>query len=133
MLFITVTMMLTSIFNLLAVTPSACSAARPATKFPILPRMANQSKIFDYILANHLQKYFAHASCTPKQKIIERATWRDALQLARALASWQPNGTFQPAMDLYMGNNSRGYLSKELRGMANGILNLSPADREHCS
>lgn len=104
-------------FSLLASALPAWSVAAPATKFPILPRMANQTMLGD-IPANDHQKYFADVFCTPHQKLVERVAWRDAFQYARALATWQPNNTFQPAMDLYMGNDSRGQLSTTLRGMA---------------
>ena len=67
--------------------------------------------------ASGTKKYFAEASCSPEEKITERIAWGDALQYAQALASWQPNGSFQPAMDLYMGNDSRGPLGATLRGM----------------
>ena len=79
--------------------------------------MANRSSFVDSPL-NGAHKYFAEASCAPYQKVIEEVAWRDALRYAQALASWQPNNSYQPAMDLYMGNDSRGPLSEALRGMA---------------
>ena len=117
MLFDKVTVSLASTLTLLSSAPPAWSAAPTATKVPILPRMANQSTVA-YSPANNTQKYFAEAFCTPFQKLIESLAWRDALRYAQALASWQPNSTFQPAMDLYMGIDSRGQLSAPLRGMA---------------
>ena len=99
----------------LAFTLSLFKAAT-ATRHPILNQMANQS-IYGDSWADEYQKYFADALCTPDQKSVEEVAWRDALQYAQALARWQPNNSFQPAMDLYMGNDSRGQLSTTLRGM----------------
>ena len=79
--------------------------------------MTNQSTI-GVSPASDTKKYFAEAVCTPDQKLVERVAWRDALHYAQALASWQPNGSFQAAMDLYMGNDSRGQLGATLQGMA---------------
>ena len=79
--------------------------------------MTNEN-IFGESPADQSQKYLAEAFCTPYQKIVEQEAWRDALQYAQALARWQPNSSFQPAMDLYMGNDSRGQLSTTLQGMA---------------
>ena len=100
-----------------AVSLLTSAAAAPPTNSPTLPRMANQSTLRDRPADNN-QKYFAEALCTPYQKFIEEVAWRDALQYAQALARWQPNSSFQPAMDLYMGNDSRGQLSTTLRGRA---------------
>ena len=99
----------------LAFTLSLLEAAT-ATRHPILNQMANQS-IYGDSCADKYQKYFADTSCTPYQKAVEERAWLDALQYAQALARWQPNSSFQPAMDLYMGNDSRGQLSTTLRGM----------------
>lgn len=93
------------------------AAAAPPTNSPVLHRMASQSNFGDRP-ADDNQKYFAEALCTPYQKFVEEVAWRDALQYAQALARWQPNSSFQPAMDLYMGNDSRGQLSTTLRGRA---------------
>ena len=92
------------------------SAAATATRHPILDQLVNKS-IFGDSSADQYQKYFAEAFCTPYQKAVEEQAWFDALQYAQALARWQPNSSFQPAMDLYMGNDSRGQLSTTLRGM----------------
>ena len=100
---------------LLSVTPVWSSAAL-APKYPILPRMANQSTT-GVSLASDTKKYFAEAVCTSHDKQIEHESWLDALQYAQALDRWQPNGSFQPAMDLYMGNDSRGELGAIIRGM----------------
>ena len=78
--------------------------------------MANQSTT-GVSLASSTKKYFAEALCSPQSMQIEHESWLDALQYAKALASWQPNGSFQPAVDLYMGNDSRGELGATLRGM----------------
>ena len=81
--------------------------------------MANPStSVAGASLASGTKKYFAEALCTPYEKHIEHNAWLGALQYAEALASWQPNGSFQPAMDLYMGNDSRGQLGATLRGMS---------------
>lgn len=110
------TLPLTFFLSLVAPAPSLRSTATPDTKFPILPRLANQSAT-GQSPASDTKKYFAEAFCTPDQKLVEQVAWRDALRYAQALASWQPNGSFQPAMDLYMGNDSRGPLGTTLRGM----------------
>lgn len=102
--------------SLLSSAPPAWSAIAPVMKFPILPRMANQSTTGVSPLSG-VKKYFAEAFCTTHQRQIEQIAWGDALRYAQALASWQPNGAFQPAMDLYMGNDSRGELGATLRGM----------------
>ena len=103
--------------SLLGTAPPTWSAAATATRHPILNQMTNEN-IFGESPADQNQKYLAEAFCTPYQKIIEQEAWRDALQYAQALARWQPNSSFQPAMDLYMGNDSRGQLSTTLQGMA---------------
>ena len=103
--------------SLLGTAPPTWSAAATAMRHPILNQMADQS-IFGGSSADQYQKYFAEAFCTPYQRLVEEAAWRDALQYAQALARWQPNSSFQPAMDLYMGNDSRGQLSTTLQGMA---------------
>lgn len=124
--------------SLLASAPPVWSAIAPVMKFPILPRMANQSTT-GASPASDVKKYFAEAFCTPQQKLIEQIAWRDALQYAQALASWQPNGAFQPAMDLYMGNDSRGELGATLRGMTSdprqntGIPIQSPTNYKRTS
>ena len=123
--------------SLIALAPLVWAAA-PVAKFPILPRMANQSTL-GVSPADGTKKYYAEAFCTPSQRFTERMAWRDALQYALALASWQQNGSFQPAMDLYMGNQSRGELGATLRSTAsgtrkgNGHLILSPANCERSS
>ncbi len=100
--------------------------------------MANQSAT-NVSPANSTQKYFAESFCNATQKVIEQVTWDDALKYAQALASWQSNGSFQPAMDLYMGNDSRGQLGAVLRGMGNkprkdtSIPSLSSANCENSS
>lgn len=100
--------------------------------------MANQSTT-DVSLANGTKKYFAEALCTPHEKQIEHDAWWDALEYAQALARWQPNGSFQPAMDLYMGNDSRGPLSATLQGMTGAprqdtsVPNLLSTDYECAS
>ena len=101
--------------SFIASAPPAWSAAVPATKFPVLPRMANQSAT-GVSPAPGTQKYFAEGLCTPTQKAIEQIAWNDARRYAQALASWRPNGSFQPAMDLYMGTDSGGQLSQILEG-----------------
>ena len=116
MLFTTPAVSLALSLSLLASAPPVRSAIAPVMKSPILPRTANQS-ITDAIPLSGVKKYFAEALCTPEQRSIEEIAWGDALQYAQALASWQPNGAFQPAMDLYMGNDSRGPLGATLRGM----------------
>lgn len=117
MLFTNPIVLLAFSLSLIASAPSIWSAAASVNKFPILPRIANQSTT-GFSPANETKKYFAEAYCTPYQKLIERVAWGDALQYAQALASWQPNDSFQPAMDLYMGNDSRGELGATLQGMA---------------
>lgn len=108
---------------LVAPAPSLWSTAAPVTNFPILPRMANQSTT-GQSPASGTKKYFAEALCTPDQKLVEQVAWSDALQYAQALASWQPNGNFQPAMDLYMGNDSRGPLGATLRANIDGAVKV---------
>ena len=77
--------------------------------------MANQS-LTSVSPAKGIQKYFADAYCTPTQRVIEQEAWGDAGRYAQALASWRPNnGTYQAAMDLYMGTDSVGPLS-DVRG-----------------
>ena len=79
--------------------------------------MANQS-LTGVSPARGTQKYFADAYCTPAQRAIEEEAWGDAGRYAQALASWRPNnGTYQAAMDLYMGTDSNGPLSDVLEGM----------------
>ena len=117
MLFARITMPVVLALSFLASVPPVWTAAASGTKFPILPRMANQSTLRDSP-ANDDKKYIADALCTPHQKLTEKVSWREALLYAQALASWQPNSTFQPAIDLYMGNDSRGQLSTPLQGTA---------------
>ncbi|KAF6234441.1 hypothetical protein HO173_007474 [Letharia columbiana] len=123
MLFTNLTVWLASSLSLIASAQSVWSAATPVTKFPILPRTANQSTT-GVSPASGTKKYFAETFCTPYQKLIEKIAWRDALQYAQSLASWQPNGSFQPAMDLYMGNDSRGQLGATLRANIDGAVRI---------
>ena len=116
MLFIKYTVSLAFSLYILASVPPVWSSAALASKFPKLPRMTNQSAT-DVSLASGTKKYFAETLCSPNDRQVEHNAWQGALQYAQALASWQPNGSFQPAMDLYMGNDSRGQLGGELRGM----------------
>ena len=82
--------------------------------------MANQS-LTGVSPAKGTQKYFADAYCSPAHRAIEDEAWGDAGRYARALASWRPNnGTYQAAMDLYMGTDSAGPLSDVLEGMVSG-------------
>ena len=82
--------------------------------------MANQS-LTGVSPAKGTQKYFADAYCSPAQRAIEEESWGDAGRYAQALASWRPNGTFQPAMDLYMGTDSAGLLWEVLEGMVSEL------------
>ena len=116
MLFTKTTVSLVFSLSLFALVPPAWSVAALAKKFPILPRTANQSAI-DVSPANGTLKYFAEGLCTAEQRAIEQTAWDDARRYAQALASWRPNGSFQPAMDLYMGTDSRGPLNQVLEGM----------------
>lgn len=84
-------------------------------------------------LADGTQKYFADALCTPAQRVVEQIAWNDAQRYAQALASWRPNGSFQPAMDLYMGTDSDGPLSDVLEGMASNEIRPATIDRERVS
>ena len=61
-------------------------------------------------------KFFANALCTENHKRVERRSWIEASKYAEALASWQVNGTYQEALDLYMGNSTRGPLGKIVEG-----------------
>lgn len=79
--------------------------------------MANQSAP-GVSPADGTQKYYATALCTPAQMVGEAIAWADARRYAEALASWRPNQSFQPAMDLYMGTDSDGPLSELLQGKA---------------
>lgn len=128
MLFTKHTVSLAFSLSFIALAHPAWSAAAPATKFPILPRMANQSAT-GVSPANSTQKYFAEALCTPAQKAIEQIAWDDARRYAQALASWRPNGSFQPAMDLYMGTDSGGPLSQELEGTVSDKTMLLDQER----
>ncbi|KAL9077109.1 MAG: hypothetical protein Q9161_000375 [Pseudevernia consocians] len=85
--------------------------------------MANQSAT-GVSPAHGTQKYFAEGLCTPTQKAIEQIAWNDARRYAQALASWRPNGSFQPAMDLYMGTDSGGQLSQILEANIDGALRV---------
>ena len=105
--------------SLISSVAPAWSAAASVTNFPVLPRMANQS-LTSVSPAKGTQKYFADVYCTPAQRAIEEEAWLDAGRYAQALASWRPdNGTYQAAMDLYMGTDSVGPLSDVLEGMVN--------------
>lgn len=116
MVFIKYTMSLAFSLYLLASVPPVWSSAALAKKFPKLPRMTNQSAT-DVSLASGTKKYLAETLCSPDDRQVEHDAWQGALQYAQALSSWQPGGSFQPAMDLYMGNDSRGQLGATLRGM----------------
>ena len=100
---------------------SALPAAAPAGYFPILPRVANQSAP-NVSPAHGSQKY--KALCTPEQLVNESTAWGDARLYAEALASWIPNGSYQPAMDLYMGTDSVGPLREVLQGMPSNMKML---------
>lgn len=102
---------------------SALPAAAPAEYFPILPRVANQSAR-NVSPAHGSQKYIAKALCTPEQLVNESKAWDDARLYAEALASWIPNGSYQPAMDLYMGTDSVGPLREVLQGMPSNMKML---------
>ena len=113
MVFIEYSMSLAFSLYLLASVLPVWSSAALATKFPKLPRMTNQSAT-DVSLAGDTKKYLAETLCSPNDIQVEHNAWQGALQYAQALASWQPGGSFQPAMDLYMGNDSNGQLAGTL-------------------
>ncbi|KAL6718041.1 hypothetical protein ACLMJK_004126 [Lecanora helva] len=81
-----------------------------------MPRQSNESNI-DVSLPNDTLKFYATTLCTADQLHIEQEAWDDALKYAMALASWRVNSTYQEAMDLYMGNDSRGLFARALQGV----------------
>ena len=52
------------------------------------------------------KRYYVNRFCNSKQRQIEQTSWNEALQYAKALASWQPGGDYQAAMDVFMGTES---------------------------
>lgn len=64
-----------------------------------------------------MKKFYANALCCPEKQLIEQTTWNDASHYAHALGSWHPNGPYQAAMDMYMGNDSRGPIGDILAGI----------------
>lgn len=116
MLFAKRTIPLAFALSLLSPAPPAWSGATTATR-PLNPPQCVGRSTFSVDHADDGQKYLAQAFCTPYQRCVEEVAWRGALQYAQALARWQPNSKFQPAMDFYMGTDSRGQLSTTIRGM----------------
>lgn len=117
MLFAKRTISLAFALSLLGPAPPAWSGATIATR-PLNPLQWENRSSFGVNHADDGQKYLAQAFCTPYQRFVEEVAWRGALQYAQALARWQPNSSFQPAMDFYMGTDSRGQLSAAIRGMS---------------
>lgn len=107
---------LASALSFLAPLHLTSSAVVPPQKFPMLPRQTNSSKN-DVSLPNATKKFYANALCSPEKQLIEQLTWNDASLYANALASWRPNGSYQAAMDMYMGNDSRGPIGDILEGI----------------
>ena len=81
-----------------------------------MPRQYNDS-VASVSLPTNVKKFYANTLCATDHKQIEEAAWSDASKYATALASWRINGPFQDAMDLYMGNDTRGPLGKVAIGI----------------
>ncbi len=101
-----------------ATVPSTSSAHAIAPKSPLMPRSYNDSDL-DVSLPSDTKKFYSNRLCTAEQRQLEQMDWADALRLATALASWRVNGPYQAAMDLYMGNDTRGRLGKIVEGNHN--------------
>lgn len=101
--------------HLLALSHLGSSAVVPAQKFPVMPRQINSSST-GVSLPNTTKKFYANALCSPEQEQVEQVAWNDASIYAHALASWHANGSYQAAMDMYMGNDSRGPIGEILAG-----------------
>ena len=99
----------------MAVTAFSASAHARVPSFPVMPRQYNESNT-GVSLPNDTLKFYANNYCTTGQIQIEQEAWNDALPYALALASWRFNSTYQEAMDLYMGNDTRGPLGRIVEG-----------------
>ena len=84
-----------------------------------MPRQYNRS-IDDASMPGDIKKFYSHSYCTSDQIKQEQDAWKDAGLYAKALASWQVNGSYQEAMDLYMGTDTRGPLGEIVEGMCLG-------------
>lgn len=93
----------------------AYSAHARTPEFPVMPRQYNDSNVH-VNLPNDTKKFYANNLCTPERIQIEQVAWSDALMYALALASWRVNSTYQEAMDIYMGNDTRGPLGRVVEG-----------------
>lgn len=103
-------------FSLAGLVPLASAAAMPDSWSSMLLQPTNLSPT-NVSPPIGVKKIYASKLCSHQDKTIEQDAWNDALKFARALASWEANSSFQSAMDLYMGNHSRGPLGVTLRGM----------------
>lgn len=101
-----------SFFDSLAPTSAIHASVQ---QFPLMPRQTNSS-ISGFSLPNTTKKFYAKALCSSEQQQVEQIAWNDAFAYAHALASWNANGSYQAAMDLYMGNDTRGPLGDILEG-----------------
>lgn len=106
---------LASALHIFASLHLASTSVVPAQKFPIMPRQTNSSNT-GISLPNTTKKFYANALCNSEQEQVEQAAWNDAFAYAHALASWHANDSYQTAMDMYMGNDSRGPIGDILEG-----------------
>ena len=88
----------------------------PGPRAPIIPRQTNSS-IDNVSLPSDSHRFYAGRFCSTLQRQVEQIAWRDAMLYAEALTLWSPNQTYQAAMDLYMGNHTRGTLGNILEGV----------------
>ena len=105
----------TCMFSLLAifVTVPILSNAMPTIPVPLSQSIATK---YNTTPPLGVKKVYSHKLCDPAERAVEQVSWVEAAQYAQALSSWRINSSFQPAMDLYMGNDSRGSLSSLLEG-----------------
>ena len=80
-----------------------------------MPRQHNISD-FNVSLPSDKKKFYANNLCSTEKKVAEKIAWNEALLYATALSSWHVNSSYQEAMDLYMGNDTRGPLGDIVEG-----------------
>ena len=95
------------------------------TTFPALqPSNTSQAK------GNGKFQWQIYGACNENYKNIVTQAWEDSQQFANAFAKWEPNGKYQEAVNMYMGNRStysdfRGFdFPRQIQGKAATALHI---------
>jgi hypothetical protein len=108
--------------------PSDATFAVDATDTTVLPGTATDDEPYsDPITAPtasvtaETRRWLHHCDDVKWMSIIEAQAWGDAEALASAAVQWNPGKKWQPAMDLFMGNDS---VNKPYKSTIQSMLDL---------